>query len=193
MDYPVLVESNGPDFSLGIYCPRCGTQSSQADTKFCRACGADLTLVSQAMGGQLSWRTHLLSRIDNFFLSRQEYEERESARQGGWNIFLGTTLLGISFASLITSAGGTALWIVLLLFSLVSLKIGIGNLRLYRRYLRGDSPPQIRPNKEDLTLLGINKTESPATRVPAQTKPNLRSGVTETTTALLGKEDSGSE
>jgi zinc-ribbon domain len=35
-----------------MYCPKCGTQNIE-DAKFCRGCGADITLVSQAMSGQL--------------------------------------------------------------------------------------------------------------------------------------------
>jgi hypothetical protein len=64
-------------------------------------------LVSQALADRISWRTQLLNRLDNFLLSRREFEERESAREGGWNIFLGTTLLLTSIVSLITSTPGT--------------------------------------------------------------------------------------
>jgi hypothetical protein len=88
------------------------------------------------MAGEIAWRTYLLTRVDNFFLSRREYEDRESAREGGWNLFLGTSLLALSIWSLITAEGGPVFWIILLLFSLVSLKIGIGNMRLHRRYLQ---------------------------------------------------------
>jgi ribosomal protein L40E len=33
---------------VGMYCPHCGAQNAQ-DTKFCRGCGEDLRLVSQAV------------------------------------------------------------------------------------------------------------------------------------------------
>ena len=112
---------------LGMYCPRCGVQASQTDTKFCRACGADLTLVSQAMAGQIAWRTHLLGKLDNFFLSKREYEDRESAREGGWNRFLGTVLFGIGIWSVVTAEEWQVLGVVLLTFSFISLKIVIGN------------------------------------------------------------------
>lgn len=35
-----------------MYCPNCGTET-QADKKFCRACGMDLTLIVRAMTGAL--------------------------------------------------------------------------------------------------------------------------------------------
>ena len=142
-------------------------------------------LVSQAMAGRISWRTQLVNRLDNFLLSRREFEERESAREGGWNIFLGTTLLLTSIVSLITSTPGTPIWIVLFLFSLVSLKLGIGNLRLYNRYRRGRLPPEVIPNKGDLTLLKIDSHEQELTRSAGETKPALPTNVAEKTTELL--------
>jgi zinc ribbon protein len=187
MNYPFIVNSKTQD-AYGMYCPRCGAQASQTDTKFCRACGADLTLVFQAIAGQISWRTHLLTRLDNFFLSRREYEERESAREGRWNLFLGASLLGISIMSLVTGEGGPTFWVVLMLFSLISLKVGIGNLRLYKRYLRG-TPPEVKPNKGDLTLLKIDHSPRVPDRLVAQTKPGLPASVTEKTTELLSSQN----
>ena len=174
--------------NLSMYCPRCGVQASQSETKFCRACGADLTLVSQAMAGQISWRTHLLTRLDSFFLSKREYKDRESAREGGWNLFLGASLLAISIWSLVTAEGGPVFWIVLLLFSLVSLKIGLGNMRLYKRYLQGNSPPEIKPGKSDLTLLRIDEGQKEPDKLLKQTKPAVPPSVTEKTTELFDAE-----
>jgi len=76
-----------------MYCPRCATETSDVDAKFCRGCGVDLNLVTQAMAGKISWRSHLLNRLDYFLLSQREFEERENAREGGWNTFLGVCLL----------------------------------------------------------------------------------------------------
>lgn len=36
-----------------MFCPKCGAQNLD-DAKFCRACGADIRLVPQALSGQLS-------------------------------------------------------------------------------------------------------------------------------------------
>jgi hypothetical protein len=35
-----------------MYCPKCSTQNKD-DSKFCRACGANLSLISQALTGEL--------------------------------------------------------------------------------------------------------------------------------------------
>lgn len=170
---------------VAMYCPSCGVKASLVDTKFCRACGADLTLVSQAMAGHISWRNHFLAKLDNYLLSKREYEDRESAREGGWNIFLGATLLSISIWSLVAGEGGPIFWVVLLLFSLVSLKIGIGNYRLYRRYLAGNSPPEV---KQELTILRLNESKEEPGRLVEETKKVVPPSVTESTTELIDKQ-----
>ncbi|HYN84037.1 MAG TPA: zinc ribbon domain-containing protein [Pyrinomonadaceae bacterium] len=38
-----------------MFCPKCAAQNAD-DAKFCRACGADISLVSQAVSGQLAER-----------------------------------------------------------------------------------------------------------------------------------------
>ena len=64
-----------------MYCPHCGVQNAEA-TKFCRGCGADLRLVSQAVTkslplviaqkvddaidrGRGGWRSHQMFRAEN--------------------------------------------------------------------------------------------------------------------------------
>ena len=167
-----------------MYCPRCGTETIEVDAKFCRSCGVDLNLVTQAMAGKISWRSHLLNRLDYFLLSQREFEERESAREGGWNTFLGTCLFGTSIIGLITETRLWSFWLFLLVFSFMSLKIGIGNLRLYNRYKRGD-PPQMRPNEGDLTLLKIPTEKRKLAPSPAPTTRSAPPSITEKTTELL--------
>ena len=38
-----------------MFCPRCAAQNTE-EAKFCRACGADISLVPQAMSGALAER-----------------------------------------------------------------------------------------------------------------------------------------
>ena len=171
-----------------MYCPRCARETSDVDAKFCRGCGVDLNLVTQAMAGKISWRSHLLNRLDYFFLSQREFEERENAREGGWNTFLGVCLLLTSIAGLITETRLWSIWVFLLLFSFVSLKIGIGNLRLYNRYKRGGDPPQIRPNEGDLTLLKIPTEQRTLSPSPAVTSRSAPPSIGEKTTELLSED-----
>lgn len=171
-----------------MYCPRCATETSEVDAKFCRTCGVDLNLVNQAMAGKISWRSHLLNRLDYLLLSKREFEERENAREGGWNTFLGIALLGAGIGGLITETRLWSIWVFLLLFSFVSLKIGIGNLRLYNRYRRGGDPPQMRPNNGDLTLLEIPKEQRKLSSSPAVTSRSVPPSISEKATELLAED-----
>jgi len=171
-----------------MYCPRCATETSELDAKFCRSCGVDLNLVTQAMAGKISWRSHLLNRLDHFLLSQRQFEERENARDGGWNTFIGVGLLLSSITGLITEPRLWSFWLFLLLLSFVSLMIGIGNLRLYKRYQRGGDPPQVRPNNGPLTLLEIPTEKRQLAPSPAATSRSVPASVTENTTELLIEE-----
>jgi hypothetical protein len=168
-----------------MYCPRCATETSEVDAKFCRSCGVDLNIVTQAMAGKISWRSQLLNRLDYFLLSQREFETRENAREGRWNTVLGIGLLGISIAGLITETRLWSFWIFLLIFGFVSLKIGIGNLRLYNRYKRGGDPPPVRPNEATLTLLKIPTEKRKLGPAPALTNRAVAPTVSERTTELL--------
>ena len=168
-----------------MYCPRCATETSEVDAKFCRSCGVDLNLVTQAMAGRISWRAQLLNRLDYFFLSQREFEERENAREGGWNTFLGVCLLLCSILGLIIETRLWSFWVFLLIFSFVSLKIGIGNLRLYKRYKLGGDPPQMRPNEGPLTLLKIPAEQGKLAPSPAITNRTVPPSSSENTTELL--------
>ena len=142
------------------------------------------------MAGKISWRSHLLNRLDYFRLSQREFEERENAREGGWNTFLGVCLLLTSIVGLITETRLWSIWVFLLLFSFVSLKIGIGNLRLYNRYKRGGDPPQIRPNQGALTLLQIPREKPKLPPSPAATSRSVPPSISEKTTELLSEDKS---
>ena len=171
-----------------MYCPRCATETTEFDAKFCRSCGADLNLVTQAMAGKISWRSQLLNRLDHVFLRQRQFEERENARDGGWNTFLGTVLLAGSIVGLITEPRLWSIWVFQLFFGVVSLMIGIGNLRLYKRYQRGGDPPKMRPNEGALTLLKIPTEKRKLAPSPAATSRSVPPSLTEKTTDLLIEE-----
>jgi ribosomal protein L37E len=175
-------------FELHMYCPRCATETSEVDAKFCRSCGVDLNLVTQAMAGKITWRSQLLNRLDHFLLSQSAFEERENAREGRWNTVLGIGLLGFSIVGLITESRLWSAWVFLLIFGFVSLKIGIGNLRLYKRYQRGGDPPQVRPNEGALTLLKIPTEKRKLSPSQTATSLSVSPSVTERTTELLTEE-----
>jgi hypothetical protein len=54
-----------------MFCPKCAAQNLD-EAKFCRACGADISLVPQALTGQLPRAEDELSEFDEFGRSRVE-------------------------------------------------------------------------------------------------------------------------
>src|SRR5262245_40859245 len=95
-----------------MYCPRCATQNIES-AKFCRACGANLSLVSQALSGRLPE-------------AQPHYAEARSQRRKP-NFGLGLTKAAAGFAILLLLAStftrGTPglfeLWLIIPAFILV--------------------------------------------------------------------------
>ncbi|MGH9753185.1 MAG: zinc-ribbon domain-containing protein [Blastocatellia bacterium] len=96
-----------------MYCPKCGAQAAD-ETKYCRACGQGLTLVSQAMTKSLP--------VDD-----GDQQELEKAIK---NIFLGTGFLIVSIVAgiLLPEPGNFAFCIAMLIAAMVPLSIGVAEI-----------------------------------------------------------------
>ena len=81
-----------------MYCPSCAANNSN-DVKFCRQCGANLTVVVQAMSGHLPLK--MVSALDSYLERKHERLRRDSILTGLSGLFL--LLSGIWQA---THAGG---------------------------------------------------------------------------------------
>jgi uncharacterized membrane protein YvbJ len=58
-----------------MYCPKCAEPNAD-DTKFCRACGENLTVVAQAMSKHLP--VVLVSKLDEYLGRKDERIRRDS-------------------------------------------------------------------------------------------------------------------
>ncbi|HKP73375.1 MAG TPA: zinc ribbon domain-containing protein [Pyrinomonadaceae bacterium] len=94
-----------------MYCPRCAVQNLD-DAKFCRGCGADIRLVSQALTGGTPAQI-IKSRVDD--IQRKEELKRKGRRRkpatldhAFENIFKGIAFLAIFIIGLMTFRG--AFW-----------------------------------------------------------------------------------
>ena len=63
-----------------MFCPRCAAQNAD-DAKFCRACGTDISLVPQAVTGQLAER--LAAREDDSRVRRRRRRHRDRDEEKG--------------------------------------------------------------------------------------------------------------
>jgi hypothetical protein len=111
-----------------MFCPNCATENSNLDVKFCRVCGKDLRLISQAMVKRIGWSTILVSKLDDFFMSKNQRRSREESRNGFGNILLGICLVVLSIWNILTHDGVSSFTVFLFVTALLSLGIGVGNV-----------------------------------------------------------------
>jgi hypothetical protein len=116
-----------------MYCPRCGIENPNEDVKFCRGCGEDLRLTSQALGRRIGWTAFLNNRLDNMLEGRYGL----SARDGGINIFIGLAGLMIAVYYMLTGVGSLLVWVVISLSLLLGVGVGVYDVIIYRRSVRG--------------------------------------------------------
>lgn len=144
-----------------MYCPRCGIENPTEDVKFCRACGEDLRLTSQALGKRIGWTAFLNNRLDNMLAGRYGL----SARDGGINIFIGLAGLMLAVYYMLTGQGALIFWVVTSLSLLLGVGVGVYDVIIYRRSVRG-FPRDVDHVPGDLSIF---KSEArplpPATRV----------------------------
>ena len=130
-----------------MYCPRCSTQNIES-ARFCRACGANLSLVPQALTGTLPE-------------AQPERVGRRGRRRREPNLGSGITRTFIGMAFLILAAtltfsgrarGGSAIWLLIPAFIILGRGIGeLVSLLNAERKAKQLSPPPIAQNTSALS------------------------------------------
>ncbi|HEV7889895.1 MAG TPA: zinc ribbon domain-containing protein [Pyrinomonadaceae bacterium] len=96
-----------------MFCPRCAAQNTE-EAKFCRSCGADISLVPQALTGALAER---LAAGEKSSLSRRD--RRHARRHGGAPVnieravrsfFMGLAFVFVAFAARSWAPAGNIWW-----------------------------------------------------------------------------------
>src|SRR5262245_22666644 len=156
-----------------MLCPKCGTQDLDG-ASFCRGCGANISLVPQALTGQMVQPPP--AEVEDFHTRRRRKRDREvSLDQSFKNIFMGFAFLVIAVALSRTIGAGWWFWMLLPAFSMM----GTG-LAQYIRVRERERRASLNPTPMDHTF--------PAQpRPPAELRPPVPS-VTEGTTRHLGVE-----
>jgi hypothetical protein len=114
-----------------MFCPKCATQNGD-DAKFCRSCGTDISLVPQAVEGQLAAR---LSALDGKRHGRQSRRERRagppSIERAVKNLFMGVAFIFVAFAVKSWAPAGNIWWFWMFLPAAAMLADGVSTyLRL---------------------------------------------------------------
>jgi zinc ribbon protein len=102
-----------------MYCPKCATQNND-DTKFCRSCGTNLSLVPQALTGRLP--THRRRHKDF------EHGGLPTLANGISKLFMGAGFLLVSFACFFFAPAGRIWWFWMLIPAFAMLGKGIAEI-----------------------------------------------------------------
>jgi hypothetical protein len=156
-----------------MFCPKCATQNVEG-ASFCRACGANISLIPQALSGQLS-----TPRIEDF----PERLRRKRRREPSIEEAIRSIMMGVAFAviSILVgkySPGGWTWWYWLLIPAAASLGKGfsvLARLKAARNQSQTFSQPQLNT---------VRPADLPAPKTGELMPPV--SSVTEGTTRHLG-------
>ena len=102
-----------------MFCPKCATQNIDG-AKFCRSCGADISLVPQAMTGEIS--AVVTGTIENNRESRRKgrRDGPPSLERGIKNAFMGLGFLFLAIALAFSRVGtGWWFWMLIPAFSML--------------------------------------------------------------------------
>ena len=105
-----------------MYCPKCATQNND-DTKFCRSCGSNLSLVPQALTG----------RLLDAPSGRRRHRGRDRSgppnlARGITSVFTGVGFLLVSFGSFFFAPAGRLWWFWMLIPAFAMLGRGVAEI-----------------------------------------------------------------
>lgn len=157
-----------------MYCPKCAAQND-ADVKFCRACGQDLTLVSQAMAKSAPMM--LVSQVGKELKLHKEMRRTPSITRGAYFTAIGLFLLVLN--SLIILIYGGALF-----------SLGLGTNVLLALFFIGKGVWELVKYKRSIAMETQDNQKLPSsiTQALPPTRPYLPPSITESTTQRLDVE-----
>ena len=169
-----------------MFCPRCGVNNVD-DAKYCRACGADISLVPQALNHQLpagAVGVPEVKKRGKHGKKEREYkpEEPPKLEQGLQNTFFGVALLIIFYVAFFRYGGSFYIWGWLLIPALSCLGEGLG--QIIRSGREPHALPHIAPVNPDSRAATARARELPAPDT-SEIIPAQQPSVTESTTRHL--------
>jgi hypothetical protein len=149
-----------------MYCPRCGVLNLN-DAKFCRACGADVSLVPQALEGRLPGATAEtdVQQLEGRAEQRTKPVRPPTLEAGLESLFMGIGLVVIFLLGFIYFTAGFLLWVWLIIPGLASIGSGIGKIARWRA-LAAHPPtsgelPAAPPHRADLSAADTSEIAAP--------------------------------
>lgn len=121
-----------------MFCPKCATQNLDG-AKFCRSCGANVSLIPQALSGQLPQAAQ--DDLEDYGRERKRHDRREPSLDHVFkNAFMGIAFLLVAIALAFSRmGGGWWFWMLIPAFSMMG--TGVAQyIRLKEREKRAFQP-----------------------------------------------------
>lgn len=164
-----------------MFCPKCAAQNLEG-ASFCRVCGANISLIPQALTGQLPQAPEDDNELSG--RSRGRHGRREPGLDGAFrNVFMGIAFLLVTMV-LAFSRMGTGWWFWMLIPAFSMMGTGVAQyIRVKEREKRSFLPGNIdQPSMQRARHVDAFPTRSTGELVPPPPS------VTEGTTRHLGAE-----
>jgi len=101
-----------------MFCPKCATQNLEG-ASFCRVCGANISLVPQALTGQMVQPQHSLPEFEDESRSFRRRGKPLTLEAAFKNMFMGVAFLIIAIAASRSIGAGWWFWMLIPAFSLM--------------------------------------------------------------------------
>ena len=177
-----------------MYCPSCGTENIEG-AKFCRACGVNISLVPQALTGQLQQSPQQpIQNVQPVVMDSRAYRrwKREntpvSLSNGVSKVFTGLAFIAVAIAILRYAPAGNLWWFWMLIPAFATIGKGVGEIFQAKRDEKRLSPQLQSPQPQQ------QQHFQPAPQVSSLPPRNTSEfipappSVTENTTRHLGAE-----
>jgi len=173
-----------------MYCPKCAAQNID-DAQFCRACGANISLVSQALSGQLRTMNVVpplapMVEMQGFdSRSRRKGNRPPSQERGVKHFFMGVGFLFVAICLALFSGrnGHNDWWPWMLIPAFSLMGGGVAEILRIKQNTRSSLPPE----QPAAQAFPVSHTD----QVPARNTADMAmppASVTEGTTRHLGSE-----
>jgi hypothetical protein len=166
-----------------MYCPKCAAQNLD-DAKFCRSCGADISLVPQAIGGQLAQRLSADDETPRARRRRERHSEKPTVERAVRSLFMGLAFIFVAFAVRNWAPGGGLWWFWMFLPAAGMLSDGVGALIRLREEQKRLAPPAYVPAQGAVPAAPYASALPPRRHTGELVEPPP--SVTEATTRHLG-------